>query len=42
MHRSGVSMTSPEGQRWTAINTTAGEILNISVGKRNCIIAQNE
>lgn len=33
MHRSGVSMMSPEGQRWTAIPTPTGEILNISVGK---------
>lgn len=35
MHRSGVSMTSPEGQRWTAIPTPTGEIQSISVGMYN-------
>lgn len=33
MHRSGVGMTSPEGQRWTAIPTPTGEISSISVGR---------
>lgn len=35
MHRSGVSMISPEGQRWTAIPTPTGEISSISVGMLN-------
>lgn len=38
MHRSGVSMTSPEGQRWTAIPTPTGEIQSISVGMYACVM----
>lgn len=34
MYRTGVSTSSPEGQRWTAISTPSGcEISQISVGK---------
>lgn len=33
MHRTGVSMTSPEGQRWTVIPSPSGEVANICVGK---------